>query len=682
MQGERSTVGSVSEALGFDHGSASSDAGIDPQICRNNMENSADNMLPECVTSLSDLRGSYLNSIGEPSSSGTQNHYSQNEQKAEQRWSTSVVACGAAGPVLEEREYELDDILALNNDSVNCTNNQIATMPLFAQSSSNAISQDLNRSAGFVGGSETLCIASTRSSSETFEVPAGSFGYLVEENDGRPGHSLDGRRLSCKRKVLEGNAGQSSMSGSSSCFQQAESSIWHAVPGRYNVDRSLSIATPSENILGVTPTEQVNARLGLGAAGAATESPLTLNVARNAETSLRNYRARVRHSHQQNPLPINIFSTRNTVGHSNTLSHQQSSRLLPLSNSLHIRSPSATENTSSPRQSIAVHVPAMRPTLHSSRPRERDVVPHEESNSISLPIHISEHPIFVPANGMRNSTQNSTNWSLTGGNINVAGSVASTSRASSSSRAHQLSASNRFPLRNPPQYSRRLSELVCRSLLASTGSESGGSSSSNSVVQSGPSSQEMELSTGAGSQGHHLSHSRSATLVRRHIDAAFGMPYSLQTLAATSEGRSRLVSEIRNVLDLVRRGEGLRFEDFMIPDQSFFSGMANDRYQGMRLNIDNMSYEELLALGECIGNVSTGLTEETILNRLKQQKYSSIARGARLEVETCSVCQEEYNEGENIGILECGHEFHPGCIKQWLMHKNLCPICKKPALTK
>ena len=37
-------------------------------------------------------------------------------------------------------------------------------------------------------------------------------------------------------------------------------------------------------------------------------------------------------------------------------------------------------------------------------------------------------------------------------------------------------------------------------------------------------------------------------------------------------------------------------------------------------------------------------------------------------------------DGEDIGTLDCGHEFHSDCIKQWLAHKNICPICKMTAL--
>lgn len=51
-------------------------------------------------------------------------------------------------------------------------------------------------------------------------------------------------------------------------------------------------------------------------------------------------------------------------------------------------------------------------------------------------------------------------------------------------------------------------------------------------------------------------------------------------------------------------------------------------------------------------------------------------------ISTNNLCyfQEEYIDGENIGVLECGHDFHTHCIKQWLMQKNLCPICKTTGL--
>ncbi|KAK7257185.1 hypothetical protein RIF29_30969 [Crotalaria pallida] len=126
-----------------------------------------------------------------------------------------------------------------------------------------------------------------------------------------------------------------------------------------------------------------------------------------------------------------------------------------------------------------------------------------------------------------------------------------------------------------------------------------------------------------------------------------------------------------------------------------------DNHGDMRLDIDGMSYEasrlswilyfsinELLALEEQIGNVSTGLTEEMITAGMKTKTYSIPAFTIDLEevateeeeYDTCTVCMDEYNIGEEIGILGCGHEFHADCLKQWLIVKNVCPICKSEAL--
>lgn len=46
--------------------------------------------------------------------------------------------------------------------------------------------------------------------------------------------------------------------------------------------------------------------------------------------------------------------------------------------------------------------------------------------------------------------------------------------------------------------------------------------------------------------------------------------------------------------------------------------------------------QELLALGERIGNVNTGLSEEVIVNQLKTTTYLSRRAGINLEEDECS----------------------------------------------
>ncbi|KAK7401790.1 hypothetical protein VNO78_13562 [Psophocarpus tetragonolobus] len=118
-------------------------------------------------------------------------------------------------------------------------------------------------------------------------------------------------------------------------------------------------------------------------------------------------------------------------------------------------------------------------------------------------------------------------------------------------------------------------------------------------------------------------------------------------------------------------------------------GNLVDHHRDMRLDIEDMSYEDLLALGERIGNVSTGLTEEIIRNQLKTKTYLYHATSIHTEeeacdnhgVDSCIICQDEFKSQERIGVLRCEHEYHEDCLRKWLVVKNVCPICKLEALS-
>ncbi|KAL5213784.1 hypothetical protein ABZP36_002936 [Zizania latifolia] len=107
----------------------------------------------------------------------------------------------------------------------------------------------------------------------------------------------------------------------------------------------------------------------------------------------------------------------------------------------------------------------------------------------------------------------------------------------------------------------------------------------------------------------------------------------------------------------------------------------NDRHRGMRMDIDGMSYEELLALGERIGTVSTGLSEDVLSKCLNRSMYMPTTSGTHEDCDRkCSICQEEYSDGEEVGKMACKHYYHISCIQNWLRQKNWCPICKSVAL--
>ncbi|KAI7746141.1 hypothetical protein M8C21_031831 [Ambrosia artemisiifolia] len=427
---------------------------------------------------------------------------------------------------------------------------------------------------------------------------------------------IDDHRLSRKRKAVELTMGQSSSGvGSSNMFQRSDVG-------------SSSWHTIAEN----PPSDPTIPRLGLSVG----ENPLAA-------------------SQQVDPL----------LAYNNNRESDVSG--------LRLNQPS--ENSPNHQGQPVLRVPALRRNFQSTSRWSRNVS-SRATRSPNLVISgdrnelgsTPDHPVFPPPSNIRSAAQTELNWSATGsgGNDNAA-----------SSRARPSSGPS-------PNYNhRRLSAFLRRSLLSDAASEGGGGQNGNvfpiippALNSSSSSSQDVGTLPGYHNHHHH-SYSRSSLLLGRQLEGA----YLSRTTTPGSEGRGRLPSEIRNVLDLMRRGEALRFEDVMILDQSVFYGMADihDRHRDMRLDIDNMSYEELLALEERIGNVSTGLTEETISKHLKQKPY--VADSGQPNVEPCSVCQEEYKDGDDLGTLECGHDFHHGCIKQWLQHKNLCPICKSTGFT-
>ncbi|CAI2348986.1 unnamed protein product [Caenorhabditis sp. 36 PRJEB53466] len=44
--------------------------------------------------------------------------------------------------------------------------------------------------------------------------------------------------------------------------------------------------------------------------------------------------------------------------------------------------------------------------------------------------------------------------------------------------------------------------------------------------------------------------------------------------------------------------------------------------------------------------------------------------------ERCVICLEEYEEGTELRVLFCGHEFHPKCVDPWLLSRRRCPLCQ------
>jgi len=98
---------------------------------------------------------------------------------------------------------------------------------------------------------------------------------------------------------------------------------------------------------------------------------------------------------------------------------------------------------------------------------------------------------------------------------------------------------------------------------------------------------------------------------------------------------------------------------------------------------DDMTYEELLQLGECVGRQATGMSGSQIKQFCTLKKFTrSGATGEKMkggdeeEEDCCSVCRCEFEEGEMTLELKCKHGFHEECLRPWLKEYKTCPLCK------
>ena len=67
------------------------------------------------------------------------------------------------------------------------------------------------------------------------------------------------------------------------------------------------------------------------------------------------------------------------------------------------------------------------------------------------------------------------------------------------------------------------------------------------------------------------------------------------------------------------------------------------------------------------------------ISALPVHKYAPSPGGVQQEgsAKKCMICQYDYEEGDELRILPCIHQFHRECIDQWLYgSKRTCPICQ------
>lgn len=92
---------------------------------------------------------------------------------------------------------------------------------------------------------------------------------------------------------------------------------------------------------------------------------------------------------------------------------------------------------------------------------------------------------------------------------------------------------------------------------------------------------------------------------------------------------------------------------------------------------DNMTYEELLDLGEAVGTESRGLSQELIKSLPTSWYKSSGFFSRKKSKERCVICLVTYKIGDQQITLPCKHVYHKKCGSKWLSINKTCPVCNQ-----
>ncbi|OIT30801.1 e3 ubiquitin-protein ligase mbr1 [Nicotiana attenuata] len=174
-------------------------------------------------------------------------------------------------------------------------------------------------------------------------------------------------------------------------------------------------------------------------------------------------------------------------------------------------------------------------------------------------------------------------------------------------------------------------------------------------------------------QAHHSSpnyngnNQRSQQVYQRNVRIIRGAPYD-QPIASISVHTNRInITNLsnRDSVDMVLRPD--------VVDNSRGRFLQNSYHSGFEFDspLDHEEKEEDVILRYLETRTYHALAPKDGVNNLTETEVV-----ADKEQEICAICHVEYEIEVTIGTLHCGHEYHRDCIKQWLLRKPDCPVCR------
>lgn len=98
-------------------------------------------------------------------------------------------------------------------------------------------------------------------------------------------------------------------------------------------------------------------------------------------------------------------------------------------------------------------------------------------------------------------------------------------------------------------------------------------------------------------------------------------------------------------------------------DEQYISILMNLKNQSIKDMIKNIEKKEAKLVR---GN-------DVLFSTIKF-KLSDIKR--EIDSKCCSICCDDYNDSDELLLLECTHMFHIKCIEEWFIKQTNCPNCR------
>ncbi|CAA7028691.1 unnamed protein product [Microthlaspi erraticum] len=84
--------------------------------------------------------------------------------------------------------------------------------------------------------------------------------------------------------------------------------------------------------------------------------------------------------------------------------------------------------------------------------------------------------------------------------------------------------------------------------------------------------------------------------------------------------------------------------------------------------------DEIFSHDEITTDVQFRPASKVVVESLPRKVYKKTTSTSSSDM--CTICLSEFNTGESVLTLPCGHEFDDSCILEWFSANHVCPLCR------